>query len=225
MRTLFVLVLSLLSVSLGANDSVTIYQLAGQRQCDADDGVAVERAADLLRAQGLKVRSAERRQLPLDIPRLCGAPTPAANVINLSATDWAAFTAKNPDAGGYGVWVFDDDPAEIYHYDGTLQCGYGEEIPLQGHAELLATKGIAVLSSRKGTDGLVHLAVCGASTGAINVFAIPAKDLPAALELGFRLLVTHGMTERTQRPPRRPTPNPAEARGAHPGKGTIPLLW
>ena len=46
------------------------------------------------------------------------------------------------------------------------------------------SKDIQVLDSRKGTDGFLHIAVCGASTGAINIFAIKPDDLAVARELG-----------------------------------------
>ncbi len=223
MKALLVLPLALAAADLGANETVTIYQFAGQVQCFPGDGVPVAEAADLLRAQGLKVRSAERRHLPIDIGRHCGAPAAEANVLTLSVTDWAAFTAKNPDAGGYGVWTFDDGQVEVYMYDGTLQCGQGEEIPLERQEEMLTSKGIEVLKSHKGTDGLLHIAVCGASTGAINIFAIKPDDLAAARELGFSRLITQEMTEGLMRP----LPRPATSANVRddPATGGIPLLW
>ncbi len=223
MKALLVLPLALAAANLGANETVTIYQFAGQVQCFPGDGVPVAEAADLLRAQGLKVRSAERRHLPIDIGRHCGAPAAEANVLTLSVTDWAAFTAKNPDAGGYGVWTFDDGQVEVYMYDGTLQCGQGEEIPLGRQEEILTSMGIEVLKSHKGTDGLLHIAVCGASTGAINIFAIKPDDLAAARELGFSRLITQEMTEGLMRP----LPRPATSANVRddPATGAIPLLW
>lgn len=223
MKALLVLSLALAAANLGANETLTIYQFAGQVQCFPGDGVPVAEAADLLRAQGLKVRSAERRHLPIDIGRHCGAPAAEANVLTLSVTDWAAFTAKNPDAGGYGVWTFDDGQVEVYMYDGTLQCGQGEEIPLARQEEMLTSKGIEVLKSHKGTDGFLHIAVCGASTGAINIFAIKPDDLAAARELGFSRLITQEMTEGLMRPLPR-SANSSNSRD-DPATGAIPLLW
>ncbi len=225
MKALLVLLVALVSAPLGANETVTIFQFAGQRQCVPGQGVPVEKAADLLRAQGIKVRDAQRRHLPLDIGQHCGAPTAEANVLTLSATDWAAFTAKNPDAGGYGVWAFDEGEVEVFMYDGTLQCGQGEEIPLERQAELLTSKDIEVLTSRKGTDGFQHIAVCGASTGTLNIFAIKPDDLAAARELGFSLLITQEMTERLMRPAPRPAPPTSSTPQDHPATEAIPLLW
>jgi hypothetical protein len=223
MKALLVLPLALAAANLGANETVTIYQFAGQVQCFPGDGVPVAEAADLLRAQGLKVRSAERRHLPIDIGHHCGAPAAEANVLTLSVTDWAAFMAKNPDAAGYGVWTFDDGQVEVYMYDGTLQCGQGEEIPLERQEEMLTSKGIEVLKSHKGTDGFLHIAVCGASTGAINIFAIKPDDLAAARELGFSRLITQEMTESLMRPPPRPTTSANST--DDPATRAIPLLW
>jgi hypothetical protein len=208
-----------------ASETVTVYQLTGQRQCVSGEGVPLETAADLLRGQGVKVTAAEQRPLPLEVAKHCGAPVPVANVITVSVPDWAAFTVKNRDAGGYGVWVFDAPAVEVYMYDGTLQCGMGEEIPLEQMADVLRAKGIRILESRKATDGLVHIAVCGASTGAINVFTIPREDLEIARELGFKLLISQEMTRRIQRPvgPVGET-NSGQVRSAEPSQ-PIPLLW
>jgi hypothetical protein len=152
-----------------------------------------------------------------------------ANVMKIAAADWSAFLAKNPDAGGYGLWVFDESTVQVYKYDGTLQCGMGHEIPLEEMARELEATGIEIVASRKGTDGLVHISVCGASTGAINVYVIDRVSLATAQRLGYRLLVTRDMTQQikprvtekrkvgmtTRSPPLSPS-TPQE---------TIPLLW
>ena len=52
-------------------------------------------------------------------------------------------------------------------------------------ARRLTENGIEVIASRKGSDGRVHIAMCGASTGRLNVYTIPAGSLPKARELGF----------------------------------------
>jgi hypothetical protein len=227
MKPLLPLVLLLALPLAAANDTVTVFQLSGALQCIERPGVPLERAADLLRAQGVKVIAAERRQLPVEVGERCGAPTGEANVIRVAAADWAAFTAQNPDAGGYGIWVFEGETIEVYKHDGTLQCGMGEEIPLAKMAEELAGAGIEVLGSRKGSDGLAHITVCGASTGAINVCTIRRSDLDTARALGFRLLVSREMTQRIK--PRakrtvgiqaRPLPKPLTRVG-----DPIPVLW
>lgn len=227
MKHIPTLLLLLCVSAAGADDTVTIYQLTGAVQCLDRSGVPLEEAADLLRGQGVKVVEAETRQLPFGLTKRCGAPTGKANVMTVAAADWTAFTTQNPDAGGYGLWVFDESTVQVYMYDGTLQCGLGNEIPLDEMAEMLAGGGIKVLDSRKGTDGLAHIAVCGASTGSINVYTISREDLQKAEALGFSSLVTREMTQnikpRTKRKlgiqsrtPPRALPAPQEP---------IPLLW
>lgn len=229
MKKIPILLLFLCATIVGANDTVTVYQLTGAIQCVDDTGIPAEQAADLLRGQGVKVVSVEQTELPLHVTESCGAPTGKANVIKVAAADWSAFTSKNSDAGGYGLWVFDESSVEVYKYDGTLQCGMGHEIPLEEMTKELETAGIEVLASRKGSDGLAHIAVCGASTGAINVYTITRDDLRTAQRLGFMLLVTREMTQQVK--PRGSTQRQvgmqarslprAPERAAEP----IPLLW
>lgn len=216
----------------GADDTVILYQLTGAIQCGDIDGAPPEKAADLLRAQGVRVTGAERRRLPIAVPDGCGAPTGEANLIEVSKPDWASFSAKTPDAGGYGLWVYDQETILVYQYDGTLQCGMGQEIALETTADLLASVGIKVVSSRKGSDGLSHIAVCGAATGAINVHEIPIEALPAARELGFRVLVTRGMAQQIK--PRTPSSRMSAMSGVQSRamprsdattQDSIPLLW
>lgn len=225
MKSIFLFLLALCATASVANETVIVYQLNGERQCVEGGAVPVEKAADLLRGQGVKVIAAERRRLPLDDTEHCGAPTAEANVFTVAAADWAAFSGKNPDAGGYGLWVFEDATAEIFMYDGILQCGLGEEISVQQMADGLGARGIEVLESRKGTDGLMHIAVCGASTGSINIFTIKRKDLDAARELGFKLLVSREMTERVKRPVKRIAGTEADAEPEVEAPQPIPLLW
>jgi hypothetical protein len=179
-----------------AEETVSVYQLTGAIQCSEGTGIPPEEAADLLRGQGVKVVSAERRTLPQDVANSCGAPTGEANVMKVVAVDWSAFLSENPDAGGYGIWVFDENTVQIYKYDGTLRCGMGREISLKEMTKELESSGIDVVTSRKGEDGLTHINVCGASTGSTNVYVIDRGSLPAAERLGFRLLVTRELTQR-----------------------------
>ncbi len=195
MISILTLLLFLSTAATAAVESVSVYQLTGAIQCIEGTGILPEAAADLLRGQGVTVISAERRKLPQEVGKSCGAPVEEANVMKVSAADWTNFVAKNPDAGGYGLWVFDDGTVQVYKYDGTLQCGMGHELTLDEMAQELEAEGVEVIASRKGTDGLLHITVCGASTGSINVFVIDRGSLPTAQRLGYRLLVTHEMTD------------------------------
>jgi len=228
MRKILLLLTLAGTAGAGADDTVTVYQLTGGVQCADEGGIPAEKAADLLRAQGVKVLATGRNRHPLELPRRCGAPTGEANVITVAAADWSAFVAQNPDAGGYGLWIFDNPQVQVYKYDGTLQCGLGQEVPLDEMAKELKGSGIEVLNTHKGNDGLTHISVCGASTGAINAFEIRRDLLPAAQKLGYRMLVTHDMLQeikpRMQRisaapssvPQKRTSPAPIEP---------APLLW
>jgi len=227
MRKFPILFLLLLATAAAADETVTVYQLTGAVQCLEAKGVPLEQAADLLRAQGVKVETGAQRRLPLDLGDHCGAPTGEANVLTVAAADWTSFTNQNPDGAGYGLWVFEESSLEVYMYDGTLQCGMGQETPLAEMAEKLSEAGIKVLESRKGGDGLAHIAVCGASTGDINVFRIPREDLPAAQALGFRVLVTREMIQGIKPKVERSTGVAVDS-ALGPASATldsIPLLW
>jgi hypothetical protein len=227
MNKILLILLLLVSVTADADEAVTVYQLTGGVQCADESGILPEKAADLLRAQGVKVISAGRSRLPLELPKRCGAPTGEVNVMTVAAADWGSFTAQNPDAGGYGLWIFDRPRVPVYKYDGTLQCGLGQEIPLDEMAKELKGSGIEVLTMRKGADALAHIAVCGASTGAINVFTIRRDVLPAAQKLGYRMLVTSEMTHEIKPRIQRTTSSARRAQPRPPGPGSepAPLLW
>jgi hypothetical protein len=231
MNRLLTLLLSLCAAAAVANETITVYQLTGAIQCVDGTGIPPEEAADLLRGQGVTVISAERRKVPQDVADSCGAPSGEANVMKIAAADWSAFLAKNPDAGGYGLWVFDDSKIQIFKYDGTLQCGMGGEIPLDEMAKELESADIEIIASRKGTDGLVHISVCGASTGAINVYVIDRGALPAAQRLGYRLLVTRELTRQIKPAvdKKRQVGIAAHSLPLAPSKapdlGPVPLLW
>jgi stress response protein SCP2 len=78
---------------------------------------------------------------------------------------------------------------EVYRPDGSVQCEPGGAIPLEQMRKTLTDADIVVHSQRKANDGLMRPAVCGAGTGAINVFSIDAEQLDAAIAQGFRPLL------------------------------------
>ena len=231
MKRILKLLLVLWAAAAVADEYVAVYQLTGAIRCVEGTGIPPEQAADMLRGQGVRVIAAERRTLPQNGADSCGAPTGEANVMKISAPDWSAFLAKHPDAGGYGLWVFDEPTVQIYKYDRTLQCGMGREISLEEMARELEAAGIDVVTSHKGTDGLVHIGVCGASTGTINVYVIDRGSLLAAKRLGYQALVTREMAQRIKPASAKPrhtdmampsSPLPTESSN-HPDP--IPLLW
>ena len=77
---------------------------------------------------------------------------------------------------------------DVFKPAGSRQCE-----PDSGTSEAalraeLATQGITVLGYRPGHEGRMYPAVCGAPTGRLHVFAIPAAQVPAAEALGYRPL-------------------------------------
>ena len=82
-----------------------------------------------------------------------------------------------------------DEQIEVYRPDGSVQCEPDGAIPLEQMRKTLTNAGIAVHSERKADDGLMRPAVCGAGTGAINVYSIDADRLDAAIAQGFRPLL------------------------------------
>lgn len=73
----------------------------------------------------------------------------------------------------------------VYKYDGSLQCGQGRKVPLKEMAGQL--DGIKIYSMENKNDGLMHIQVCGSSTGSANVYEIPAKQRAAAIDAGFKI--------------------------------------
>ena len=79
---------------------------------------------------------------------------------------------------------------EVYKADGSLQCTSG--VALDQMAKELTGAGIAVVAMRKADDGLLHIALCGSATGAINVFTVAVPALDKAKALGFAALPAAG---------------------------------
>lgn len=81
--------------------------------------------------------------------------------------------------------VISGERVRVYKYDGRLQCDLGQEIPLKKMAKEL--KGIEIFRQEKRYDGLVHVTVCGSTTGYANVYTIQTKDYEEAKRRGFEL--------------------------------------
>ncbi|MCC6737103.1 MAG: hypothetical protein IT534_13390 [Bauldia sp.] len=179
------------AANVGTADTVWVFRFDGTIQCSDAPEVTLGEDRAFLERLGPDVIAAEKRSSI--VPAVCGAPTGRANVFEISAQDWVELERSIVGPMGFALWPFDDRrTVEVYKYDGTLQCGMGHEIPLDVmEAELRAAR-IEVLSSRKGNDGLMHIAVCGASTGDVNIYTIRSVSLPIALDLGFLLLGDRG---------------------------------
>ena len=211
-----------------ADETLTVFQLDGSIHCQTAEKSSLDRARQQLQNAGVQVVSARWEIVPYELPGHCGTPTGNANLLVVRRADWQRLQKARPNALGFGVWVFDEPTVAVYKYDGTLQCNQGKEIPLGRMAEELTAKGIKVEVSRKGHDGLAHIAVCGASTGKLNVFVIPGKSLSAAQKLGFKLLISRvmvtevggGVSARRGGPQARVLPQSVGSKAA-----PIPQLW
>ena len=72
--------------------------------------------------------------------------------------------------------------------DGAQSCQPGSGTTLEDDAQELKTAQIPVLESKKGSDGMMHIQMCGAPKGSTNSFLIPKDKLAQALTLGYREL-------------------------------------
>jgi len=73
---------------------------------------------------------------------------------------------------------FSADTVQVFRYDGSLQCGMGQAVPLDEMAKELTAANIRVLSSEKRVVPGFIIALCGAPTGIANVYEIAKDDLP-----------------------------------------------
>lgn len=78
------------------------------------------------------------------------------------------------------------DAREVFKAEGSRQCEPGSGVgAAELRAELEAAR-IPVLGYSPASDGRIHPAVCGAQTGRLHVFAIPAAAVSDAQALGYR---------------------------------------
>lgn len=69
--------------------------------------------------------------------------------------------------------------------DGSIQCSPGSGTALDVMALELTNAGIDVICSQQGYSGMAFPAVCGAGTGALNIYTIHSANLPDAEALGY----------------------------------------
>jgi len=177
------------SAAASASD-VRVYRPDGSLQCGRGEVRSLEDDKLLLEKLGAQVTSAEKRSLPIPISKMCGAPTGRVNTFVIGESDWEKIRRGFVGPANFGLWIFDAKSVAVYEYDGTLLCENGREITLDQMAKQLTQGGVSVISQRKGSDGLLHIQLCGSTTGKINIFEIPSSDLQRALDLGFSYLVT-----------------------------------
>lgn len=71
----------------------------------------------------------------------------------------------------------------VYKYDGTKQCGEGQETTLDAMSRQL--RDIKIISMSKKHDGMMRIQVCGSPTGHANVYEILDTDAAKAKSYGF----------------------------------------
>ncbi|TIX44666.1 MAG: hypothetical protein E5W81_01725 [Mesorhizobium sp.] len=169
---------------------VRVYRPDGSLQCGLGRARTLKEDQQVLSALGGHAISAEKRTIPVRVAEVCGAPTGRANTYVIKTVEWELILSSFVGPAGFAEWPYDTPATSVYKYDGTLQCGLGQEIPLAEMAQELLDAGVSVISSRKSSDGLLHIEVCGALTGQINVYEIATPDLYKALQLGFAPLAS-----------------------------------
>ena len=91
---------------------------------------------------------------------------------------WRLLTLAAVLTGVMTGTVFSADTVKVFRYDGSLQCGMGQAVPLDEMAKELTAANIKVLSSEKRVVSGFIIALCGAPTGMANVYEIAKDDLP-----------------------------------------------
>lgn len=167
-----------------------VYRPDGSLQCNEGDARTLGQDKAALEGLGAHVISQEKKQLPLKISQMCGAPTGQVNTYVISEADWEKIRRSFVGPAKFGLWIFDSKTAVVYKYDGTLMCGEGKEIKLDEMAKDFARAGISIVSQKKATDGLMHIQLCGSISGNVNAYEIASSDLQKALDLGFSYLIT-----------------------------------
>ena len=188
----FVLIFIMMLVlgAVGAQEaSVRVYRLDGSLQCGMGKARALADDRQALEQLGAKVVSEEKRIVPMAIIAVCGAPAGFANTYVISAADWSKILQSFVGPAGFALWdPAGSDTVYVYKYDGSVQCGGAEAVSLETMGKELADVGIKIVSQRKSSDGLMHPFVCGAVTGAINVYEIAGADLQKARDRNFTVL-------------------------------------
>lgn len=215
---LFLTTLLTLSSAIAQEAEVRVYRLDGSLQCGMGKVRPLAEDRHALEQLGAKVVSEEKRVIPTAIVAVCGAPTGAANTFMISAADWSKILRSFVGPAGFALW----DPAAgnsvyVYKYDGSVQCGGLEPLSLEFMGRELTDAGVRVISQRKGNDGLMHPFVCGAATGAINLYEIDSADLQKARDRSFSVLKASGPPSS----PRAPMTSAMHMQGAD----GLPLPW
>ena len=91
-------------------------------------------------------------------------------------------------AAAYAENTSHEPSVKVLKYRGTVQCDQKSGTPPEIMGKELVGAGVEVISFACGEDGRMHPMLCGAPTGAINIFEIPQKKAAQASKLGFAKL-------------------------------------
>src|SRR5438094_9996498 len=89
---------------------------------------------------------------------------------------WRLLTLAAVLTGVMTGTVFSADTVKVFRYDGSLQCGMGQAVPLDEMAKELTAVNIRVLSSEKSVDSGFIIAMCGARTCRAYVYVLAQDD-------------------------------------------------
>ena len=170
-------------------DTVRVFRYDGGLQCGMGQAVPLDDMAKELTAVNITVLSSEKRVVPGFIIALCGAPTGIANVYEIAKDHVSRIPADPQGVKRFQSWVYDSPSIEVAKYDGSLQCEMGQPVSLEHMEKELRAASIAVEAMAKKLDGIQHPRMCGASTGAMNVYRIKTSDVEKARALGFVLYI------------------------------------
>jgi hypothetical protein len=112
-------------------------------------------------------------------------PELAAQQAKTTIVSGSSGSGAKSAATGDSSAVKSDNTLLIYKADGSLQCEKTKGL-LPEEMEKQFLDGIKVFSRDKRADGLMHIQICGAPTGKINVFEILASQLTEAETRGFK---------------------------------------
>lgn len=90
--------------------------------------------------------------------------------------------------GSAAATLGDESSIWVSRPDGAMSCEPGSGLTVEKGVEELRKEKIEVLEARKGTDGKMHIQMCGASEGTTIQVRIPKEALPGAKMRGYELV-------------------------------------
>ncbi|VAW99967.1 hypothetical protein MNBD_GAMMA22-1059 [hydrothermal vent metagenome] len=178
------------------NDVIKVFKASGDKQCQSSNSSLDMMSSELV-SSGVDVICAFKGRATNTDLTSCGSVTGEINVFDINNSnlpDALVIGYKKISTLNMGIAYLEKcainaipKPVEnikVYKRDIQAQC-QGEPMTPKLMAEQLISQGIIVRCAQKNTDGLVHAAVCGGTSGNINVFTINKNDAAQAILSGF----------------------------------------